>query len=56
VYIVGREGGSVVLDGGSELKVLASNKLEDGFDASPVAVGDELYLRGMRYLYRISTD
>jgi len=30
------------------------NTLEDGFDASPVAVGSELYLRGHKFLYRIS--
>jgi outer membrane protein assembly factor BamB len=56
VYVVGREGGAAVLEAGRELKVLANNKLEDGFDASPVVVGNELYLRGMKYLYRISTD
>jgi outer membrane protein assembly factor BamB len=56
VYVVGREGGATVLEAGRELKVLANNKLEDGFDASPVVVGDELYLRGMKYLYRISAD
>ncbi len=56
VYIVGREGGAAVLQAGPEFKVLATNKLEDGFDASPVVVGNELYLRGQKYLYRISTD
>ena len=39
---------------GPEFEVLATNVLEDGFDASPVAVDSELYLRGQRYLYRIS--
>ncbi len=56
IYIVGREGGTAVLVAGRELKVLANNKLDDGFDASPVVVGNELYLRGHRYLYRISAD
>ncbi len=56
IYIVGREGGGVVLQAGPELKVLANNQLDDGFDASPVVVGDELYLRGQRSLYRISVD
>ena len=45
---------AVVLDGGREYKVLVKNTLDDGFDASPVVVGDELYLRGYRNLYRIS--
>jgi hypothetical protein len=35
--------------------VLAENTLEDGFDASPALVGNEIFLRGYRYLYRIST-
>jgi hypothetical protein len=34
--------------------VLASNKLDDGFDASPALVDDAIYLRGYRYLYCIA--
>jgi hypothetical protein len=30
---------------------LATNRLDDGFDASPVVVGLQLLLRGQRYLY-----
>ena len=56
VYIAGRDGGVAVLQGGPEFKVLAVNRLDDGFDASPVAVDDELYLRGRKYLYRISAN
>jgi hypothetical protein len=44
----------VVLQKGPVFKVLATNTLQDGFDASPVAVDKELYLRGRRFLYRIS--
>jgi outer membrane protein assembly factor BamB len=54
LYVAGREGTTVVLRSGPRFEVLATNVLEDGFDASPVAVGSELYLRGQRYLYRIS--
>jgi outer membrane protein assembly factor BamB len=54
IYVPGREGTTMVLRRGPELEVLAANVLEDGFDASPVAVDSELYLRGQRYLYRIS--
>jgi Na+/proline symporter len=32
------------------------NSLDDGFDASPAIVDKEMYLRGYRYLYRISED
>jgi outer membrane protein assembly factor BamB len=54
IYVAGREGTTVVLRSGPGFEVLATNVLEDGFDASPVAVGSELYLRGHKYLYRIS--
>ena len=56
VYVAGREGTVAVLAAGPKLEVLATNKLDDGFDASPVAVGNELYLRGRKHLYRISAD
>ena len=35
------------------LTILAENQLDDGFDASPVVVGDDLYLRGRRFLYAV---
>lgn len=56
VYVADRDGTIVVLEHGSEFKVLATNKLDDGFDASPAVVGDDLYLRGHHYLYRISAE
>jgi outer membrane protein assembly factor BamB len=54
IYVAGREGAVAVVQRGPAFKVLATNTLDDGFDASPVAVDSELYLRGMKYLYRIS--
>jgi outer membrane protein assembly factor BamB len=54
VYVLDRDGKAAVLQAGRELKVLAVNTLADGFDASPAVVGDGLYLRGKRHLYRIS--
>lgn len=54
VYVAGREGTTVVVQRGRAFKVLATNTLNDGFDASPVAVDGELYLRGRKHLYRIS--
>jgi outer membrane protein assembly factor BamB len=53
VYVVGREGTTLVLRHGPKFEVLASNRLDEGVDASPVLVGKELYLRGARSLYRI---
>ena len=43
----------MVVERGRAFEVLATNTLDDGFDASPVAVDSELYLRGPKYLYRI---
>ena len=56
VYIAGRDGGVAVIQRGPQFKLLALNQLDDGFDASPVVVGDEIYLRGRKHLYRISKD
>ncbi len=38
---------------GEHLQVLATNQLEGGFDASPVAIGRTLYLRSERHLYAL---
>ena len=56
VYVVGRDGTTVVLQNGSEFEMLARNSLDDGFDASPAIVDQEIYLRGFRFLYRISEN
>jgi outer membrane protein assembly factor BamB len=54
VYVVGRDGKTAVIERGPAFRLLATNTLDEGFDASPVAVDGELYLRGTRHLYRIS--
>lgn len=54
IYAAGRDGKVVVFRHGRAFETLAVNTLDDGFDASPAIVGDELYLRGRRSLYRIS--
>jgi outer membrane protein assembly factor BamB len=51
IYFVDRTGTTVVLEQSDKLKVLATNKLGDPIDASPVAVGRQLFLRGEKYLY-----
>jgi outer membrane protein assembly factor BamB len=53
VYFVGRDGATLVVESGDAFRVLATNHLDDGFEASPAIVGGELYLRGRRFLYRI---
>ena len=54
VYVVGRDGITLLLKPGSTLDVVASNRLDERFDSSPAIAGDELYLRGERFLYCIA--
>src|SRR5215831_4153503 len=53
IYITGRDGTTLVLKQGNELDVLATNRLDDPIDASPVVVGKQLLLRGEKFLYCI---
>ncbi|MBX3437287.1 MAG: PQQ-like beta-propeller repeat protein [Planctomycetaceae bacterium] len=53
IYLVGRDGTSLVLQAGTELNVMATNRLDDRFDASPALVGNEIFLRGKQNLYCI---
>jgi len=54
LYCATREGTTVVVKAGDKFEVLAANSLEDVFDASPVVVARELYLRGRSHLYCIA--
>ena len=56
VYITGREGTTLVIRQGPSYEVMASNTLDDGFDASPAVVDNELYLRGYRFLYKVAAE
>lgn len=53
VYFVGREGTTVVIKDDDLLETVAVNKLPGTFDASPVAVGNDLLLRSWDTLYCI---
>jgi hypothetical protein len=52
--VLGRDGKAFVLEPGPKLQIMAENQLDDGFDASPVVVGGDLYLRGRRFLYSVA--
>ena len=54
VYITGRDGTTLVIRNAAKFEVLAKNVLDDGFDASPALVDNEIYMRGYRYLYSIA--
>jgi len=43
-----------VVKAGAEFSLLSKNTLDDTFEASPVIVGNDLFLRGAKYLYCIS--
>ncbi|HLJ97052.1 MAG TPA: hypothetical protein VKU02_28065, partial [Gemmataceae bacterium] len=53
IYFVDREGTTLVLKAGDSPQVLATNRLDDPMDASPVVAGRQLFLRGEKYLYCI---
>ena len=54
VYLVGRDGTTVVVKHTDKLEVLATNVLEENIDASPAVAGKELFLRGHQHLYCIA--
>ena len=55
VYLATEEGDVVVVKAGDTHEVLATNTLTDqSFIASPIAVGNDLYLRSRTHLFRIS--
>ena len=54
IYVAGRDGVTLVLAAGPALRVLAENRLDDGFDASPALAGKDLLLRGRGHLYCLS--
>jgi len=54
IFVVGREGATAVIKPGPTLEVIATNTLDDHFDASPALVGGEMYLRGVKSLYCVA--
>ncbi len=53
IYFTGRGGTSLVLKSSGKLEIVATNKLNDEFHASPALVGTQLFLRGRKSLYCI---
>lgn len=54
VYLTGRNGVTVVVRQSGKLETLATNQLDDKFDASLAVVGKDLLLRGREHLYCIA--
>jgi outer membrane protein assembly factor BamB len=53
LYLVGREGVTVVVKPGREYEQVAKNTLPDTFAASPAVAGGRIYLRGFNNLWAI---
>lgn len=56
VYITGRDGTTLVIQRSSTFNEIATNRLDDRFDASPALAGSQLFLRGAKSLYCIEAD
>jgi outer membrane protein assembly factor BamB len=54
VYLVGRNGTTVVIKDSDKLEIVATNVLTDPTDASPAIVGKQLFLRSRANLYCIA--
>jgi outer membrane protein assembly factor BamB len=54
IYVLAQDGTTAVLKHGKTLEPIATNKLDDKFDASPALVDREIYLRGYKRLYCIA--
>ncbi len=53
IIILGQNGMAFVIKHGPNFDILAKNQLDDNFNASPVVVGNQLFLRGYKNLYCI---
>jgi len=53
VYFVGRKGVAQVIRNAETFEILATNRLNDEFDASPAIAGNQLFLKRKRSFYCI---
>ncbi|HIG29820.1 MAG TPA: hypothetical protein EYQ50_19280 [Verrucomicrobiales bacterium] len=51
IYLLSENGKTVVLERGTNIKILAINELDETFYASPAIVGNAIYLRGDKHLF-----
>jgi len=56
IYVAGTNGTVCVVKNAEVFDLLSKNTLDDNFYASPVIIGNSLYLRGLKSLYCISED
>ena len=53
IYFVDRSGVTLIIANEAEPKPLGLNQLDDTFSATPALVGNEIFLRGEKFLYSI---
>jgi outer membrane protein assembly factor BamB len=53
LYVLSRDGTAIVVQTGAKYQLLATNKLNDNFAASPAIANGRIYLRGFGNLYAI---
>ena len=53
LYFFNENGHGTVIEAGRAFKVLAANKLDGGFMASPAVAGRALFVRSKTHLYRL---
>jgi outer membrane protein assembly factor BamB len=56
IYQLGSTGLTCTLKDGPDLVIISENKLDDSFTASPAIAGDEIFLRGLKFVYCIAKD
>ena len=56
IYQLGGTGLTYTLKDGPEMEIISENKLDDSFTASPAIAGDEIFLRGLKFVYCIAKD
>lgn len=54
IYVIGRNGTTVVMKRNRTLDVVATNSLDDRVDASPAVAGKQIFIRGSKSLYCIA--
>ncbi len=56
VFLTGRSGTTVVLEDSPEFKIVATNEVEETVDATPAIADQDLFLRGEKHLFCISSS
>ncbi|MEZ6133783.1 MAG: PQQ-binding-like beta-propeller repeat protein [Pirellulaceae bacterium] len=55
IYLTARDGTTVVIEDSEKLKVVATNNIGEGVDATPAPVDNQLFIRGERHLFCIES-